>query len=244
MALLVTGAAGFIGSHFVEHLLQESAERIIAIDDFCDFYSPRQKRCNVLEFAAHDRVHMIEMSFCDPSAVSELFRAYPIDAVVHLGAHAGVRSSFLDPLRYESTNVGGTWRLLEAAQKASCRRFVFVSSSTVYGLDAPTPFCEDQPLGTPASPYGFTKRAAELLVSMYQRVFCLPTVIVRPFSVYGSRLRPDLALTVFGEALLEGQPLTVFGNGKAGRAFTHVEDVCRGIHAALKRPEAVGGRYR
>ncbi len=238
--VLVTGAAGFIGSHLVELLLQETACRLVCLDDFNPSYDPARKRANVAGFAMHPRVRLVEGSFCDPECVQRLFAEEAITHVAHLGAHAGVRASLAEPLRYERVNVGGTLALLEAVRGRPLERFVLASSSTVYGAGAGVPFQEDAPLGVPLSPYGVSKRAAELLCLMYWRVHGVPAVCARLFSVYGPRLRPDLALAVFTEAIDSGQPIPLYGDGSVRRDFTHVSDICRGLLAALASDAAVG----
>jgi UDP-glucuronate 4-epimerase len=157
-----------------------------------------------------------------------------------LGGYAGVRASSAMPLVYEEANVRGTLVLLEAVRKYPVERFVFASSSTVYGEGSPVPFQEDAPLGVPLSPYGVTKRAAEMLTLHYEQVHKVPSISLRPFSVYGPRMRPDLAIHVFATAIDAGQPIPLFGDGSYRRDFTHVSDVCDGLLAALHRPEAVG----
>lgn len=238
--VLVTGAAGFIGSHLVELLLRETACRLLCLDDFNPSYDPARKRANVSGFATHPRVRLIEASFCDAAFVRQLFVEEAITHVAHLGAHAGVRASLAEPLRYEHVNVGGTLALLEAVRGRPLARFLLASSSTVYGIGAQVPFVEDAPLGIPLSPYGVSKRAAELLCLMYWKVHGVPCVCARLFSVYGPRLRPDLALAVFTQAMEAGQPIPLYGDGSVRRDFTHVSDVCRGLLAALTAEAAIG----
>ena len=240
MAVLITGGAGFIGSHFVERLIADTPWQLVCLDDFNDFYSPTQKRLNIQGFSGHPRVRVIEASFCDPSAMQQLFLTNAIDAVVHLGAYAGIRSSISDPLTYQEINVRGTLVLLEMARIFRVKRFIFCSSSTVYGDGARPPFRENDVLGTPLNPYAATKRAAELLVSTYAKLHGLATVCVRPFSVYGPRLRPDLAMSIFADAIARERPLKIFGDGRALRDFTFVDDVCSGLLATLDCEEAVG----
>ena len=233
MAILITGGAGFVGSHFVELMLKQSNEQLICLDNFNDYYDPALKRENVAAFQGHERVTVVEETFCDHGAMEHLFSRNHIRFVVHLGAYAGVRPSVQRPLVYEESNVRGTLVLLEAARRHPVERFLLCSSSTVYGRGAAVPFHEDQPLGSPMSPYGATKRAAELLGLTYVDLHRVPVVCVRPFSVYGPRLRPDLALTIFTEAILSGRPFPLFGDGTIRRDFTHVSDICDGIAATL-----------
>lgn len=240
MAILITGGAGFIGSHLTEILLAESDAKLVCLDNFNDYYDPQLKRENVKGFAHDRRVSLIEGDFCDTEAMRRLFDEHAIEHVIHLGAYAGVRISVQKPELYQKNNVGGTLSLLEAARHHPVRRFLLASSSTVYGKGAGVPFTEDAPLGIPASPYGATKRAAELLGLTYHQLHNVPIVCLRPFSVYGPRLRPDLALTIFAKAVLEGTPIPLFGDGSIRRDFTHVTDICRGLIAALTAEGVVG----
>ncbi len=240
MAILVTGGAGFIGSHFIERLLEVTDEQIICLDNFNDYYDPSRKRSNVAAFAGQPRVSLVEADFCDQRAIAELFGQEQIDHVVHLGAYAGVRYSVDHPLIYQQTNVCGTLNLLEAARKHPVRRFLLASSSTVYGAGATAPFAEDAPLGSPMSPYGASKRAAELLGETYFHLHGVPVVSLRLFSVYGPRLRPDLAMTIFTQRIAAGETLPLYGDGSIRRDFTHVRDVCSGLLAAMSADDAAG----
>lgn len=240
MAILVTGGAGFIGSHLIERLLASQSAAIVCLDSFNDYYDPALKRANVAHFAGNRRVTVVEGDFCETDAAVQIFAVHRIKHVVHLGAYAGVRPSIARPVLYERNNVLGTLSLLEAARQHPVDRFVMASSSTVYGQGAASPFVEDAPLGTPLSPYGATKRAAELFALTYHDLHQVPTVCVRPFSVYGPRLRPDLAVSIFAKKIAAGVPLPLFGDGSMRRDFTHVDDICAGILAALEKPAAVG----
>jgi UDP-glucuronate 4-epimerase len=240
MATLVTGGAGFIGSHLVEQLLRDTDDDLVCLDDFNHYYNPALKRANIARFRGHPRVRIAEASFCDPVAMQSLFAHHRFSAIFHLGAYAGVRSSFRQPLVYEEANVRGTLILLELAKEHAVGRFIYASSSTVYGTGIDAPFLEDGDLGTPTSPYAASKRAAELLVLMYHQVHGLPTVILRPFSVYGPRLRPDLAMLRFAEAIMHDRPLVLFGDGSVERDFTFVADICDGFVAALAHDDAIG----
>lgn len=240
MAILVTGGAGFIGRHLIETLLLARSEPIILLDNFNDFYDPAIKRANAAAVARDQRVTIVEGDFCDAAIVERVFAEHPIDHVMHLGAYAGVRASLERPALYAHVNVGGTVTLLEEARKHALQRFVLVSSSTVYGYEAGTPFREDRPLGVPLSPYGASKRAAEIYSLTYRNRYNVPVVCVRPFSVYGPGMRPDLALAIFARAIHEGRPLPLHGDGGARRDFTHVKDICSGLYAALTMPNVEG----
>lgn len=231
--VLVTGAAGFIGSHFVERLLREQRE-VIAVDNLCDYYDPKLKLQNIGSWKNHPRVKWLEHDFCHPASCRAWFRQFEIESVVHLGGYPGVRYSVQNPPVYFEVNVGGTLELLEALRGHSIKRLVFASSSTVYGQGAETPFREDAALGTPLSPYGVSKRAAELLLLNYWKMHGVPVVIARLFSVIGPRLRPDLALSIFSERILSGSPMTLFNRGDMLRDFTHVSDICDGLMACLE----------
>lgn len=240
MPILITGGAGFIGSHLATIISQRGDDSIVCLDNFNDYYDPKLKRDNAARIAQLKNVEVVEGDFCDFEFANSLFADRKFDHVVHLGAYAGVRISVERPAIYQQTNVGGTLALLEAARNHPVSRFVFASSSTVYGTGAGIPFDEDAPLGIPASPYGATKRAGELMCFTYQALHDVPAVCVRPFSVYGPGLRPDLALTIFTAAVEEGRKLPLFGDGSVKRDFTHVSDICAGLMSAMTAKDAVG----
>lgn len=240
MPILVTGGAGFIGSHFIERLLVERDEDIVCLDNFNDFYAPAVKRANVAQFPTSPRVSLVEGDICDAEAMRRLFDERRFSHVVHLAAYAGVRPSVANPLIYEKTNVGGTLSLLEAARQFPVQRFLLISSSTVYGHPATAPFAEDAQLGRPLSPYGASKLAAETFGMAYYQLHQVPVVCLRPFSVYGPRIRPDLALSIWTRAIATSEKLPLFGDGTVRRDFTHVSDICAGLLAALDAPNVVG----
>jgi UDP-glucuronate 4-epimerase len=233
MSILVTGAAGFIGSHLCEILAQRCDAPIVGLDNFNDYYDPALKRANAVALEKVQQLTLVEGDFCDFSLTRTLFEQHRFEYVIHLGAWAGVRVSVDRPQPYVQANLSGTLSLLEAARAFPVKRFLFASSSTVYGTGAGIPFDEDAPLGVPASPYGATKRAAELLGLTYHQLHGVPFVSLRPFSVYGPRLRPDLAMTIFARAILEGRSFPLYGDGSIRRDFTHVSDICDGFIAAL-----------
>lgn len=240
MAILITGGAGFIGSHLTELLHANTDELIVCLDNFNTYYSPDLKRANAKNVSQLSGVTVVEGDFCNTEFCQNLLRKHEIDRIVHLGAYAGVRYSVDHPELYQEVNVGGTLALLEAARVRPQRRFLLVSSSTVYGLDAAMPFQEDNPLGIPASPYGVTKRAAELMGLTYRILHDVPVVCLRPFSVYGPRLRPDLALSIFAKAICQKRPIPLYGDGSVRRDFTHVSDICAGLMSALYADKVVG----
>jgi UDP-glucuronate 4-epimerase len=247
MTVLVTGGAGFIGSHLVAALLEAGEPRVVVVDNFNDYYKPDLKRANALAWVNDNRVEVVVADFCEQAAMHQLFARERFRHVIHLGGSPGVPHSVRHPAEVLHNNVQGTLALLEAAREQSAysqqqpvERFLFSSSSTVYGQGALAPFVEDAPLGVPASPYGVSKRAAELLGLNYFRLHQVPFVSLRLFNVYGPRLRPELSLAAFAQAVLSGQTLKLFGDGSVRRDFTHVSDICRGIIAALTAPNVAG----
>lgn len=240
MSTLITGGAGFVGSHLAKIFSAQYDQPIICFDNFNDYYDPALKRANAERISKISQVEVVEGDFCDHDVTEQLFAKHKFEYVVHLGAYAGVRASVQMPAVYQHNNVGGTLSLLEAARKHPVKRFVNASSSTVYGTGAGIPFVEDDPLGIPASPYGATKRAAELMCLTYNALHGVPTVTVRPFSVYGPGLRPDLALTIFTKAIESGTSFPLYGDGSIRRDFTHVSDICAGLISCLTAGDAVG----
>ena len=240
MAILVTGGAGFVGSHLVEHLLNATDEPLVVVDNFNDYYDPSVKRASAAAWAGQPRVTVVAGDYGDVETANRVFLDHQVRAICHLGASPGVPASLLQPRTFVENNVVGTTTLLEAARRHPVERFLFASSSTVYGRGAAAPFVEDAPLGIPASPYGASKRAAEILGLTYHQLFGVPFVSLRFFNVYGPRLRPELALAVFTRAILSGTPLPLFGDGSVLRDFTHVSDICRGVIAALTAPNIAG----
>lgn len=240
MSILITGGAGFIGSHLVERFLTDSEESIVCLDNYNDYYDPAIKRENVAKFRSNPQVRMVEETFCDQAAMHRLFEEHAVREVFHFGAYAGVRPSIERPHLYQKANIEGTLSLLEAARAHPVERFVLASSSTVYGDGAEAPFKEDASIGVPLSPYGASKRAAELMGLTYHALHEIPVVCLRPFSIYGPRLRPDLAMTIFTKVILEGRPLPLFGDGSIRRDFTFITDFCDGVIATRDCPEAIG----
>jgi len=232
MNILVTGGAGFIGSHLVEALVREG-HSVTAADNFDPFYDRSLKRLNLAACLRSGAAALHEVDICDRDAVMRLFEDVRPEAVVHLAARAGVRPSLDNPLRYAETNVTGTVHLLDASVRFGVRKFVFASSSSVYGRTAPVPFSEEQPALEPASPYAATKAAGEALCASYSGCYGLPAVALRLFTVYGPRQRPDLAIHKFTDRLLRGEPLQVYGDGTSSRDYTYVGDIVSGIVSAI-----------
>lgn len=232
MSVLVTGGAGFIGSHLCEALLARG-ERVICLDNFNDYYSPERKRRNIAGCLAHPDFRLYEADVRDEAAVASLFEQERPERVVHIAAMAGVRYSVQQPRLYAEVNVGGTLVLLENARRQGVRNFVLASSSSVYGASSRVPFREDDPCVHPISPYAATKRAAELLAYTYHHLYGLRCTCLRFFTVYGPRGRPDMAPYRFLDWIYREEPLEFFGQGHR-RDFTYIDDIIAGVLAALE----------
>jgi UDP-glucuronate 4-epimerase len=231
--ILITGGAGFIGSHLVDHLLLEGNWAVTVVDDFNDFYAPNIKRNNVKVHEQNPAYKLIEADIRDQAALVKVFDNTQFDAIVHLAARAGVRPSLKDPQLYCETNIDGTLNLLEEARKHGVKQFVFGSSSSVYGINAKVPFSEDDPIRQPISPYAATKGAGELLCHTYSHLYDLRSVCLRFFTVYGARQRPDLAIHKFASLISQGKPIPVFGDGQSRRDYTYIDDIIGGVRAAI-----------
>ena len=231
MRILVTGGAGFIGSHLAEKLLRAGHE-VSVLDDFNDFYDPQIKRQNIAQIANDVVIHHVDLRNND--AVRSLFRREKFDVIAHLAARAGVRPSIQNPQLYYDTNVDGTLHLLEAARVTGIERLIFASSSSVYGLSKTVPFSEDQHLTETISPYAATKIAGEFLCSTYSHLYQIRVVALRYFTVYGPRQRPDLAIHQFARKISAGQPIDQFGDGTTRRDYTYIDDIIQGTMAALE----------
>ena len=241
--VLITGAAGFIGSHVTEALLARG-DGVVGIDDFDDFYSPAIKRANLAEALPHPRFTLLEGDVRDADAMRRAIAEWKPAVIVHLAARAGVRPSIAQPMLYADVNVGGTVVMLQAAREAGVSRFVFGSSSSVYGDVATPPFREDDPAIAPISPYAASKRGAELQCEAFSAIEPgMRTISLRFFTVYGPRQRPDLAIHSFTRLLEAGQPLPIFGDGSASRDYTYVSDIVQGVVAAIDRTRAVALRH-
>jgi UDP-glucuronate 4-epimerase len=232
--ILITGGAGFIGSHLSRRLLRRGA-RITVLDDFNDFYAPARKRRNVapLRELPVDSYRLVEGDIRDQALVEGLFAQGRFDAVVHLAARAGVRPSLREPILYEDVNCIGTLRLLEAARQHGPRNFVFGSSSSVYGINEKVPFAEEDAVNQPISPYATTKRAGELLCFNYHHLYGLRTSCLRFFTVYGPAQRPEMAIHKFTDLLARGDVVPMYGDGSTRRDYTYIDDIVTGIVAAM-----------
>lgn len=236
--ILITGGAGFIGSHLCGLLLAEGGWQVSVIDDFNDFYDPEVKFENIKEFRSHESFRLFEIDIRDQAKLVKAFEDSRYDCLVHLAARAGVRPSLKQPLLYVETNINGTLHLLELSRKHGINKFVFGSSSSVYGLNAKLPFSEDDPIRQPISPYAATKAAGELLCHTYSHLYGLRCVCLRFFTVYGARQRPDLAIHKFASLMSQGQPIPVFGDGTTRRDYTFIDDILSGVRAAIDYEES------
>ena len=233
--ILITGGAGFIGSHVVEKLLGQD-KKVVCLDNFDPFYDPSIKRANLAHAVKNKNFHLVEDDILNRAVLDKLFREHRIETVFHCAARAGVRPSIQDPFSYQKVNVEGTLNLLEAARTYRIRNFVFASSSSVYGAGSRLPFTEEDPADRPLSPYAATKRAGELLCHTYHHLYGLPVTSLRFFTVYGPRQRPEMAIHQFTRLIDLGKPLTLYGDGTSSRDYTHIDDIVEGVLAALSAP--------
>jgi UDP-glucuronate 4-epimerase len=231
--ILVTGGAGFIGSHLVDRLLATNVEHVSVVDDFNNFYAPEIKRENIRHHIHDSRYTLLEGDIRDRTALEKVFEGHRFDCIVHLAARAGVRPSLSEPQLYSETNINGTLNLLELARHCQIKQFVFGSSSSVYGINAKVPFSEDDPIRQPISPYAATKGAGELLCHTYSHLYGIRCVCLRFFTVYGPRQRPDLAIHKFARLISAGKPIPVFGDGTTRRDYTYVDDIIGGVMASI-----------
>jgi len=231
--ILVTGGAGFIGSHLVDRLLGEGDWKVTVVDDFNDFYSPDIKRANIAGHLTHPSYSLFEADIRDSAELAALFGRNSFDVIVHLAARAGVRPSLSEPKLYAETNINGTLNLLELAKEHGIKQFVFGSSSSVYGVNEKVPFAEDDRIHQPISPYASTKAAGELICHTYAHLYDIRCICLRFFTVYGARQRPDLAIHKFSRLIAEGRPIQVFGDGTTRRDYTYVDDIIQGVRAAI-----------
>lgn len=232
--VLITGGAGFIGSHLAEHLLAEGGWNVSIVDDLNDFYSPDIKRANLAAIREKGDVQFFEADIRRPESLQPVFDENEFDVIVHLAARAGVRPSLKEPKLYAETNINGTLNLLEFARDYEIKQFVFGSSSSVYGVNEKLPFAEDDPIFHPISPYAASKAAGELICHTYSHLFDIRTVCLRFFTVYGARQRPDLAIHKFSKRIRDGNPISMFGDGSTRRDYTYIDDIIFGVRAAME----------
>ncbi len=236
MQILVTGAAGFIGSHLCERLLSRGDE-VIGLDNFNTYYDPRIKKNNIVGASKFTNFHLIETDIRESGKLKDIFQNHVFDVIVHLAARAGVRPSLINPLLYQDVNVRGTMNLLELAKEFSIPKFVFASSSSVYGNNKKVPFSESDNVDFPVSPYAATKKAGELIGYTYHHLYGFSFSGIRFFTVYGPRQRPDMAIHKFTQLIDLGKEIPVFGDGNSRRDYTFVDDIVDGIVAIIDRSE-------
>ena len=232
--ILVTGAAGFIGSHVCEALIKEK-KQVIGIDNFNDYYSPKIKESNITSLKQNNNFTLYKEDIKNPGAFKNIFKNNKIDKIIHLAARVGVRPSISMPDIYIKDNVQGTLNMLESAKENGIKNFVFGSSSSVYGGNKKIPFSENDDVNSQISPYGFTKRSCELLCNTYHNLYGINIACLRFFTVYGPRGRPDMAIYKFTKMINEGKEIEVYGDGASKRDYTYISDIARGILLALEK---------
>jgi UDP-glucuronate 4-epimerase len=233
--VLITGAAGFIGSHLTEALLARG-DSVVGLDEFNDYYDPAIKRRNLAQAQQHPAFSLCEGDICDEALVRSVFERERPEVVVHLAARAGVRPSLKDPNLYHRVNVIGSQHILDACRDFKPSHLVFASSSSVYGGSTAVPFKETDPVMRPISPYAATKRMNELQAHVYSHVYGVNVTMLRFFTVYGPRQRPDMAIHMFTKAMLKGESVPMFGDGSTRRDYTYVDDIIDGVVRCVDRP--------
>ena len=234
MVILVTGGAGFIGSHLCGRLIRKG-HRVVCLDNFDDFYNPEIKRRNIQEAIGEEQFELIEGDIRDTELIERIFREHSLDIVAHLAARAGVRPSIDYPKLYEEVNVQGTINLLEACREFGIKSFIFASSSSVYGGNSKVPFSEEDRVETPISPYSVTKRAGELFCYTYHRLFDINITCLRYFTVYGPRQRPEMAIHKFTRLIDGNERVPLYGDGQSMRDYTYIDDIIDGTLGAISR---------
>jgi len=240
MHYLITGGAGFIGSHLTERMLREG-HQITVIDNFNPYYDPAIKHANLA--AVRDDIELVEGDIRDAILVERTFAKGKFDQVIHIAARAGVRPSIQDPKLYFTTNIDGTFNLLDACRHHNVGRFTFASSSSVYGINKKVPFAENDAIERTISPYAATKLAGEQICSNYAHLFGIHCQCLRLFTVYGPRQRPDLAISKFTKNILSGMPIQQYGDGSTARDYTYIDDIINGIIAASQYDEQSFGIF-
>jgi UDP-glucuronate 4-epimerase len=236
--ILITGGAGFIGSHLVDYLLDEGGWQVTVLDNFNNFYAPEIKRLNIARHIENPLFRLYEADICCAESLQKIFSENDFETIVHLAAWAGVRPSLLNPKIYAKVNVSGTLNLLELAKDYKIKQFVFGSSSSVYGINCKIPFAENDKISQTISPYAATKAAGELLCHTYSHLYNIRTVCLRFFTVYGARQRPDLAIHKFSRLIWDEKPIPVFGDGTTRRDYTYIDDIIQGVRAAIDYDQA------
>lgn len=233
LKFLITGGAGFIGSHIVDELLF-LGEEIIVIDNFNTYYDPKIKWVNISNAQKNPDFKLFEGDILDKKLLDEIFSSFNIDILIHLAAQAGVRGSIKNPELYTEVNVMGTLNLLEMCKKYKIKKMIFGSSSSIYG-NTPVPFNENNIVDKPISPYAATKKAAELLCYTYHHLYKVPIICLRFFTVYGPRQRPEMAIYKFTKLINNNEPLPIYGDGNSSRDYTYITDILDGIKSAIKK---------
>ena len=234
MQILVTGGAGFIGSHVVDRLLA-LGHRVVALDDLNNYYNPAFKRKNLAGALKNPRFRLVKGDISNLTKVRKTFSDTKPSIIIHLAARAGVRPSLKDHFLYQRVNVQGTLNMLECARSFKVKKFVFGSTSSVYGTNSKVPFSEEDPLFNIVSPYAATKLAGEAFCRTYSHLYSMDIAVLRFFSVYGPRGRPDMAVRNFSEKILDGKSIDMFGDGSSSRDHTYIDDIVEGIVAATQK---------
>lgn len=234
MYYLVTGGAGFIGSHLIERLLSENY-KVLCLDNFNDYYNPAIKWRNIEAVSQYANFQLIQGDILDEDLLKKIFQSNHFDGIVHLAARAGVRPSILQPRLYQEVNIRGTLNLLEMAKQHKIAKFIMASSSSVYGNNKKVPFSEKDPVDNPISPYAATKKAAELIGYTYSALYNISVSCLRFFTVYGPRQRPDMAIHKFTKLIASGTEIPIYGDGSARRDFTFIDDIIHGIVNSIER---------
>ncbi len=232
--ILVTGGAGFIGSHLCERLLKENYE-VVCLENFNDFYNPKIKEDNITDLLKYENFILVRGDILDVKLLEKIFAENKIDKIIHLAAIAGVRPSLVAPTKYIEVDIKGTVNLLEVAKKYKIEQFIFGSSSSVYGINSKIPFSEEDRVDLQISPYATAKRSGELYCATYHHLYGIPITILRFFTVYGPRQRPDMAIHKFTKLMRQGKPIPVFGNGESKRDYTYISDAVEGIVKSIDR---------
>ncbi|MBA7466983.1 UDP-glucose 4-epimerase [subsurface metagenome] len=234
MNILVTGGAGFIGSHICEKLIDLN-HKIICIDNFNNYYNPKIKENNLKNIIDNKNFTLYRLDILNKEKINEIFSAQKINIIIHLAARTGVRPSLSNALLYEAVNVQGTINLLEACKDYGIKKFIFASSSSVYGDNKKVPFSEDDNVDNPVSPYAATKKSGELICYTYHYLYEISILCFRLFTVYGPRQRPEMAIHKFTRHILEEKPIEVFGDGTSSRDYTYIDDIIPGIISSLDK---------
>lgn len=230
--ILITGGAGFIGSHLTRRLLSQG-EKVIILDNFDPYYNAKIKKKNIQNFVNHPSFTLIEGDIRERKTLEDIFKRYPVKKIIHLAARAGVRGSIEDPFIYEDINLRGTLNLLETCKNRSIESFIFASSSSVYG-NSKVPFSEDNSFLSPVSPYGVTKLSGEILCRTYHHLYHIPILCIRIFTAYGPSQRPEMAIHRFTRLIYRERKVPVFGEGKYKRDYTYIDDLIEGMILALR----------